>query len=79
MFDWFKKAKKEPPKVYYLVAHVCNDKHCQSSYNDGICQECGEPVRRAVCKGGIVLGVRLPYGNGFVRWMNPETVPDKSG
>ena len=79
MFDCFRKAKKEPRKDIYLVAYACDDKHCQRDHNDGICQDCGGPVRKAVCKGRILemLRVRLPYGNGFVRWMDPETVEDQ--
>lgn len=70
MFGFF---KKEPPKAIYLVAYACDDKHCQAHNNGGICQDCGELVKEAVCKGMCMFsGARLPYAEGFVRWMDAD-------
>ncbi len=75
MFNWFKKKERPKRKDIYLVAYACDAKHCSARDNDGICSQCGEPVRNAVCKGHIVGGhfrIRLPYSDGFVRWLEEE-------
>lgn len=57
-------------KPHYMLGYACYEQHCQLRFNDGICSECGNDVREAVCRGAYApyAGIHVPYDDGFVRW-----------